>query len=421
MIDCVVGCWIVIMSRLLLVRSVDAFIPSKTTPLNCLTPSFWMQRTSFSLCFHVGNSGAVLSAESSFRIASTPPEHTNRCWRRGQHSVRLFASSNTGKSTSQEQHQLYLEQLQELQEERKSLFGIDDSADSSSSNNIDIDNIPHVNQTQIGSSSHTHASSIGTTTGAESTTESPLYNNDDYTNNEMTLQDLKEEREAIYAFTQQEEQAWRMESSRQHNRGSSFLQEINRARRLPETHCTNNNEVKSEVTEMSRSHSPASTSFTHVSADGATVHMVDVGDKKVTRRTAIAESLVYLPPEVLQIFKRDDKNNDLVGSKGPVFSTAILAGIMAAKQTSSLIPLCHPLPLEQVDVQIHWVDASHVRIVCTCKVTHKTGVEMEALTGANVAALTLYDMVKAASHKVEIVKTRLVFKEGGKRSIHNDN
>jgi len=105
-----------------------------------------------------------------------------------------------------------------------------------------------------------------------------------------------------------------------------------------------------------------------------------------------------------------------VGPKGPIFSTAKLAGIMAAKRTSDLIPLCHPLPLDKVHVEIHLV-GNVATIECECRVTHKTGVEMEALTGATIAALTIYDMVKAVSHRVEIAQTVLLAKSGGKRNI----
>ena len=103
----------------------------------------------------------------------------------------------------------------------------------------------------------------------------------------------------------------------------------------------------------------------------------------------------------------------MIGPKGPIFETAKIAGIMAAKRTSDLIPLCHPLPLDRVNIDIQLIDNRAI-IECECRVTHKTGVEMEALTGASVAALTIYDMVKAVSHRVEIGSTVLVGKTGGK-------
>ena len=147
--------------------------------------------------------------------------------------------------------------------------------------------------------------------------------------------------------------------------------------------------------------------------------MVDVGAKLATRRTAVAETLVVFPDEVLEAFSRQQgtNKNELIGPKGPIFSTAILAGIMASKQTSNLIPLCHPLPLEQVNITIEWRTRNTIAIQCCCRVTHKTGVEMEALTGATIAALTVYDMVKAISHNVEIQHTRILHKDGGQRFV----
>ncbi|MEL7297840.1 MAG: cyclic pyranopterin monophosphate synthase MoaC [Pseudomonadota bacterium] len=142
--------------------------------------------------------------------------------------------------------------------------------------------------------------------------------------------------------------------------------------------------------------------------------MVDVSDKTVTARDATAETTVLLPQAVLDAF--DDGQGGLVARKGPVFSTAIIAGVMAAKRTHELIPFCHPLGLSACDIDIALEDHT-VRIRCHCKVNHKTGVEMEALTGASVAALTVYDMCKAASHDMQITGTRLVAKHGGKSDI----
>jgi len=146
--------------------------------------------------------------------------------------------------------------------------------------------------------------------------------------------------------------------------------------------------------------------------------MVDVGRKSPSRRVAVARSTVVFPPEVLSAFRLDDEgrgvgNTEMIGPKGPIFETAKIAGIMGAKKTSDLIPLCHPLPLDRVNITIRLVNNTAV-IECECTVTHKTGVEMEALTGASIAALTIYDMVKAVSHGVEIGRTVLVGKSGGK-------
>ena len=113
----------------------------------------------------------------------------------------------------------------------------------------------------------------------------------------------------------------------------------------------------------------------------------------------------------------DDRKQEMIGPKGPIFEIAKIAGIMGAKQTSNLIPLCHPLPLDHVAIDIQLV-ANQAIIECKCSVTHTTGVEMEALMGASVAALTIYDMVKAVSHNVIIGQTVLVSKSGGKSDFH---
>lgn len=138
--------------------------------------------------------------------------------------------------------------------------------------------------------------------------------------------------------------------------------------------------------------------------------MVDVGEKKVTKRIAIAESRVVLDEAILDRLENDEIHT----KKGPVFQTAIIAGIMAAKKTSELIPLCHPLGLDKCDVEIEIDEDRSVRIRCTAAVEGKTGIEMEALTGASIAALTIYDMCKGFSHNIRIVETKLLEKRGGK-------
>lgn len=144
--------------------------------------------------------------------------------------------------------------------------------------------------------------------------------------------------------------------------------------------------------------------------------MVDVSDKAVTKRTARARSIVSLPAEVMaQIIGGDIQNK-----KGPVFQTAILAGIMAAKKTGDLIPLCHPLGMDNCNIDISVNDNNEMVIDCTATITAKTGVEMEALTGASVAALTIYDMCKAMSHDIVIKETKLMEKTGGKRDFKRD-
>jgi len=140
--------------------------------------------------------------------------------------------------------------------------------------------------------------------------------------------------------------------------------------------------------------------------------MVDVGGKKITARRAVAKSLVVLNEEILEHLTSDEIHT----KKGPVFQTAITAGIMAVKRTSDLIPLCHPLPLENCKITIEVLELQ-AEITCTVSVNGKTGVEMEALTGASVAALTIYDMCKAFSHDIVIKDTRLYEKTGGKNDF----
>ena len=151
--------------------------------------------------------------------------------------------------------------------------------------------------------------------------------------------------------------------------------------------------------------------LTHVDAAGRPT-MVDVGAKAVTHRTAVAETRVRFPADVAATL---DAAN-YATAKGPVFHTAIVAGVMAAKRTHELIPFCHPLGLERCDVEIEMQGVEAV-VRCTVAIHHKTGVEMEALTGASVAALTIYDMCKALSHAIVIADTRLIEKHGGKRDV----
>ena len=151
-------------------------------------------------------------------------------------------------------------------------------------------------------------------------------------------------------------------------------------------------------------------SFTHLDADQHPT-MVDVSDKAATKRTATAEARVHFPAEVAQALR----SNALRSAKGPVFDTAIVAGVMGAKRTHELIPFCHPLAIENCKIAIE-LRGDVAVISCTVSVHHKTGVEMEALTGASIAALTVYDMCKALSHGIVIGDVRLLAKDGGKRS-----
>ena len=144
--------------------------------------------------------------------------------------------------------------------------------------------------------------------------------------------------------------------------------------------------------------------------------MVDVSEKTASDREAHARAIIELPDEVVAELDGDE----ITTKKGPVFATAIIAGVMAAKRTHELIPFCHPLGLEKCKITIE-VEGQQAIIDCRCKVHHKTGVEMEALTGASVAALTVYDMCKALSHDIVIGTTRLMSKTGGKRDFaHGD-
>lgn len=152
--------------------------------------------------------------------------------------------------------------------------------------------------------------------------------------------------------------------------------------------------------------------FTHLDEAG-NPSMVNVGKKVATHRIAKARSIVILPEEVLAQFE----NSDIQTKKGPVFQTAILAGIMGAKKTGELIPLCHPIGMDNCHVEISLNEKQEVIIDCTASVTAKTGIEMEAMTGATVAALTIYDMCKAFSHDIIIKETKLMAKSGGKRDF----
>jgi cyclic pyranopterin phosphate synthase len=153
--------------------------------------------------------------------------------------------------------------------------------------------------------------------------------------------------------------------------------------------------------------------LSHIDAENRPV-MVDVGHKTATRREAHARSIVEFPEDVARQFV----DGEFHTAKGPVFATAIIAGVMAAKKTHELIPFCHPLGLDNCDIRITMDPANRAVVDCRCKVTHKTGVEMEALTGASIAALTIYDMCKALSHDITIRETKLISKSGGKKDFN---
>ena len=152
--------------------------------------------------------------------------------------------------------------------------------------------------------------------------------------------------------------------------------------------------------------------LSHVGAEGLP-KMVDVADKAVSRRSASAQAEVLFPKEAAKLLQAQAMRS----KKGAVLDAAIIAGTMAVKNTAQLIPFCHALQIEACDFDIGWKNKTTLRILCTVACTGKTGVEMEALTGASVAALTVYDMCKALSHDIEIGAVRLLAKQGGKSGV----
>lgn len=260
------------------------------------------------------------------------------------------------------------------------------------------------------------------------------------------LEDLKAEREALYGFTDEDRAGWT--NAHNHKHTSSFLQEIITARESAKTTVDdelleNDSEalydddyktnpihdidtVPFSMAKIDTHHGDGNDDndprnkkrLSHLSKDGLSIHMVDVGDKEVTNRQAVAESRVVFPSNVWTALTEKAPLQELVGPKGPILNTAKIAGIMAAKKTSDLIPLCHPLPITSVNIDIELEESTRSAIIrCKCKVTHKTGVEMEALTGASIAALVIYDMCKAMSHDIVIEKTCLIQKSGGRRNV----
>ena len=152
--------------------------------------------------------------------------------------------------------------------------------------------------------------------------------------------------------------------------------------------------------------------LTHLDAEGRPA-MVDVSDKLITAREATAECRVRFPAGVATQLHA----TGLKSAKGGIVETAIIAGTMAVKRTHELIPFCHPLPIDGCRIVIDWLDGNALRIECRVRTTHRTGVEMEALTGATIAALTVYDMCKALSHAIVIGPAKLLGKRGGKHNF----
>ena len=148
--------------------------------------------------------------------------------------------------------------------------------------------------------------------------------------------------------------------------------------------------------------------FTHIDSDGSD-HMVDVGDKKTTNRVAVASSEIIMEKETLDLIQNGGFE------KGDVLGVAKVAGIMAAKKCSELIPLCHPLNINQIDIFFEENPSkTGIIITATVKVSGKTGVEIEAITAASITAITIYDMCKSKDRSMEILRTRLIYKNGGK-------
>eukprot|EP00934_Nitzschia_sp_Nitz4_P006769 Nitzschia sp. Nitz4//scaffold109_size72162//19781//21066//NITZ4_005839-RA/size72162-snap-gene-0.95-mRNA-1//1//CDS//3329532742//6759//frame0 len=350
-------------------------------------------------------------------------------------STRFFTSDEKTPSGA-EYHAFFQEQLAELNRERVSLFGTADDQDEDDPFSSTMNQTHQMNnQTAVQPPPQTQVPPPPVVP----TMEEPVDNT-----YEQDMEDLHAEREALFKFSAEEKHAWgTMASKPDATLSPQLMQEIARARQAhfevenqppipeapssvppsspppPPSSSTQFMQPEPKVITPDSSHHP---SFSHVSHDGASVHMVDVGSKQVSTRTATAQTKVLLPSSVLEAFADGEPVSnvtELVGPKGPIFATAKVAGIMAAKKTSDLIPLCHPLPLDQVKVDISMNPMGEVLIECTCRVTHKTGVEMEALTGATVTALTIYDMVKAVSHHVQITDTKLITKTGGKRTVKN--
>ncbi|KAB8172119.1 cyclic pyranopterin monophosphate synthase MoaC [Lysobacter maris] len=152
--------------------------------------------------------------------------------------------------------------------------------------------------------------------------------------------------------------------------------------------------------------------LSHIDSDGRPA-MVDVSDKAVGAREARAECRVRFPAEVATQLRA----SGLRSAKGGIVDTAVIAGTMAVKRTAELIPFCHPLPIDGCRIAIDWDGERVLRIECSVRTTGRTGVEMEALTGATVAALTVYDMCKALSHRIVLGPARLLGKRGGRRDV----
>ena len=194
------------------------------------------------------------------------------------------------------------------------------------------------------------------------------------------------------------------------------MRKLRLPQRLRQGHCQNR--CGSQTPQLLNSSTPQPShmsNFTHLDASG-NPSMVDVGEKTATKRMARARATLVLGDEIMDRLEKEEIHT----KKGPVFQTAIIAGVMAAKKTGELIPLCHPVGMDNCQIHIQVNDQREVVIDCIASVTAKTGIEMEALTGASMAALTVYDMCKAFSHNIVIKEIKLMEKTGGKRDFKRE-
>jgi len=300
-----------------------------------------------------------------------------------------FACFNTSINSQDDAHRQYLNQIRELEEERTQLLGQDPT------NVHEFTSILDHNRHQV------LVHGLNTHAPVDSDTE-------DDAQRESRL--LKEDLENRFQFTQEDYIAWTHIDKKQGVDGDEYhhsaTQVFSNMNTLARRHEDNNDDN-------------ANPSLTHWDSTKEQVTMVDVTSKLVTLRHATAQTILRLPQEVMEVLLPTITEGstgtlkELQGPKGPIFATARIAGIMAAKRTSELIPLCHPLPLEKIDIDIQ-LSNNIIMVECRCSVHHRTGVEMEALMGASISALTIYDMIKALSHHVTIENTKLVHKSGGK-------
>ena len=359
-------------------------------------------------------------------------------------------------------HTLYHEQMKEIQSEREAVFGLDDGVDGGGGSLLTKNDDPRStaenylarsrDDNDVASSSlqptiapsspalSVPPSSFLPTSIKEDLTITPKFLPPGWDSDEWDAEKAGDEREVLYGFTDTERDAWRTRnddsissSKRSSSSSHAYFSRLAGLRNEGARRVNNADDDDSNNTKVVDTN--ANATFSHLTPRGDGIHMVDVGNKVPSRRVAIARTVVIFPPEVLSAFhviinNNNNNNNtnssggngdvreqEMIGPKGPIFEIAKIAGIMGAKQTSNLIPLCHPLPLDHVAIDIQLV-ANQAIVECKCIVTHTTGVEMEALMGASVAALTIYDMVKAVSHNVIIGQTVLVSKSGGKSDFH---